>query len=278
MDTVFFIASKLVWAVLSPASLILVLVVGGWFCLLVGWQKRGRGLVSVAALLLVLIGFLPLGEWLIARLENRFPANPALPETVDGIIVLGGAIDAHRTALWEQPQVGGAAERIMAFLDLGARYPAARRLYTGGSASLVNQQYKEADIADQVFYQLGHVNHGVIFENQSRNTEENARFSRELVSPQPGENWLLITSAFHMPRSVGAFCAQQWPVLPYPVDHLSTRGELWRVEFKVQEHLNTLDTAIREWVGLIAYRLTGRTTDLLPGPDTCPPQDELSAG
>ncbi|MFM1897339.1 MAG: hypothetical protein RLZZ385_2413 [Pseudomonadota bacterium] len=269
MNTLFFIASKLVWAVLSPASLILLLVVGGWFCLLVGWQKKGRGLISLAALLLVLIGFLPVGEWVMAPLEGRFPSNPALPPNVAGVIVLGGTIDPLKTELWGQPQLGEAAERITAFLDLAARYPTARHLYTGGSGSLVNQDYKEADVADQVFYQLGFVNHGVVFENQSRNTFENAQFSKELMVPQPGETWILITSAFHMPRAVGVFCAQQWPVLAYPVDHRTRRGDLWRVEFKVLEHLDDLDGAIREWVGLLAYRLTGKTAALLPGPTTC---------
>jgi len=269
MDTIFFWASKIVWMVITPGSLIMLLAVGGWLCLAFNWQRAGRRLVSLAALLLVLIAFLPMGEWLIAPLENRFETNPTLPAQIDGIIVLGGAINPYYTELWEQPQIGGAAERLTAFIDLGNRYPNAKLLFTGGSGSLLRQDFKEADVVDQVFYQLGYVNHRVQFESQSRNTYENAQYSKEMLQPKPGETWLLVTSAFHMPRSVGVFCGQGWPVIPYPVDHIHRRNQLWRVELSVTGHLSDLETAIREWVGLVAYRVTGRTSDLLPSLTSC---------
>lgn len=270
MDTVFFWISKLVWLVISPDSLLFLLVVGGWLCLVLHWQKMGRRLIALAALLFLLIGFLPLGEWLIAPLENRFPTNPALPATVDGVIVLGGTVDPELSVLWGQPEISDAAERLTAFVDLANRYPAARLVFTGGSGSLLQQEHKEADVVDEVFFQLGYVNHPVQFEGESRNTYENAVNSKQLVHPVPGETWLLVTSAFHMPRSVGVFCAQQWPVLPYPVDHISRRGQLWRVEFDVLNHLNKLDTALREWLGLAAYRFSGKTSSLLPSAADCP--------
>ena len=271
MDTLFFWVSKLVWLLISPDSLLLLLVVGGWLCLAFKWQKLGRRLVSLAALVLLLIGFLPLGEWLVSPLENRFPTNPALPDRVDGIIVLGGTTDPLLSSLWEQPELGDAAERLTGFLDLANRFPTARLLYTGGSGSLLNQEYKEADTVDQLLYQLGYVNHRVEFERESRNTFENAVNSKALVNPQPGENWILITSAFHMPRSVGIFCAQDWPVIPYPVDHISRRGQRWRVELDVLEHLSSLNTALHEWIGLLAYRATGKTRHFLPARDGCNP-------
>jgi uncharacterized SAM-binding protein YcdF (DUF218 family) len=264
---VFFWISKLAWMVISPGNLLVLLVLAGWICLGFKWHMLGRRLISLAALLMLLIAFLPLGEWLIAPLEKRFPTNPPLPEQVDGIIVLGGSVDPYLSSLWQQPQLNGSADRLAAFLDLSARYPTARQVFTGGSGSLTQQEFKEASIANDVFYQLGYVNHAVIFESESRNTYENAVNSKELLQPQPGETWILITSASHMPRSMAVFCAQDWRVLPYPVDHSSQPGNLLRIEFSMLEHLSQLDLALKEWVGLVAYRFSGRTERLLPAVD-----------
>ena len=115
--------------------------------------------------------------------------------------------------------------------------------------------------------QVGLAERAIIFESESRNTSENARNSKELITPGNNENWLLITSAFHMPRSIGVFCQEQWIVQPYPVDHYSQKGNLLRVDFSFGENLSVLGVAIREWVGLVAYRISGRTDRLLPGID-----------
>lgn len=102
-------------------------------------------------------------------------------------------------------------------------------------------------------------------ERRSRNTYENAVFTKALVAPKPGERWLLVTSAYHMPRSVGLFRRAGFLVEPYPVD--------WRIGERVfafenvsADGLFRTDIAVREWLGLLAYRLSGRTGELLPGP------------
>ena len=149
-------------------------------------------------------------------------------------------------------------------------YPEARALFTGGSGTLFNQQYKEADIIDEFFAGLGYSGEKLLFENESRNTYENALFGKKLIQPKFGENWILITSAFHMPRSMGSFCRQGWPLIPYPVDHGSQKGNLLRVDFDFRGNLSGLSTAIHEWVGLLAYYLTDKTSRLFPGPtDFC---------
>ena len=265
MDTLFFIASKLIWAVISPDSLIVLLGVLAWLALAFGWQKLSRHLLALCALLLILIGFLPVGEWLIAPLENRFVTNAALPQRVDGIIVLGGALSPVQSNAWGQAELGGAAERLTSFLYLASLYPEAQLVFTGGSGSVSAQQFKEADSVRILFEQLGLRERAIFYESESRNTSENAQYSKQLVSPAPDSTWLLITSAFHMPRSIGVFCQQEWVVQPYPVDHYSRKGDLMRVEFSFAGNLGLLGTAINEWVGLIAYRVSGRTSQLLPG-------------
>lgn len=267
MDTVFFFASKLIWAVISPDSLIVILGVGAWLALVAGWTKLSRRLLSLCALLLIIIASLPVGEWLIAPLENRFQANSALPANSDGVIVLAAAIDPVMSEIWGQVEFDKEGERLTAFRYLAELYPGAQLVFTGGSGTLANQQYKAADYARFLFEQLQLGERAIIYESESRNTTENATNSKALVNPQAGETWILITSALHMPRSVAIFCQQQWPVHAYPVDHESRTGNLLRVQFNFASNLSLLRSAVREWAGLVAYRLTGRSDRFLAGDD-----------
>jgi len=264
MDTLFFLASKIIWAIISPDSLIVILGVGAWLALALGWQKISRWLLALCALMLLIIGSLPVGEWLISPLENRFAANSALPARVDGIIVLGGFLNPVKSNAWNQAELESAADRLTSFQYLARLYPDAQLIFTGGSGSVTNQEFKEADSVQFLLEQLGMGDRAIIFESESRNTFENAVNSKRLVSPAVDSNWILVTSAFHMPRSVAIFCEQDWPVYPYPVDHYSERGNLLRVQFDFANNLSTLRTAVREWTGLVAYRITGRTSQFLP--------------
>jgi uncharacterized SAM-binding protein YcdF (DUF218 family) len=276
MDTLFFWASKLVWALISPDSLLVILLASGTVLLFLPSHpflyKLGRRILALTCALALLVAFLPVGEWLLYPLERRFTANPELPARVDGIIVLGGALNATRSSAWGQAETDDAAERLNAFVSLARRFPDARLVFTGGSGGLSTQDFKEADYLPTLFQEAGLGERTLEIENQSRNTWENAVFSKNLVKPQAGENWVLITSAFHMPRSTGIFCQQQWPVVPWPVDHHSDRQRLWRVELQFAGHLLELRTASKEWVGLLAYYLTGKTDRLLPAETThCTP-------
>tara|TARA_B110000858_G_scaffold198442_1_gene265074 strand:- start:37464 stop:38294 length:831 start_codon:yes stop_codon:yes gene_type:complete len=265
MDTAFFLASKIIWALISPDSLIVILGVSAWITAMLKWQRISRSLLSSCALLLLLIGFFPVGEWLIAPLENRFTTNAALPSEVDGIVVLGGTILPRLSKIWQQPELNSAAERLSNFLYLARLYPSAQLVFSGGNGVVTEQEFKEAEMAQILFEQLGLAERAIIFESESRNTSENAKNSKALLTPTDEENWLLITSAYHMPRSIGVFCQQQWRVQPYPVDHYSQKGNLLRLDFLFSENLSVLRIAIREWAGLLAYRLSGRTDRFLPG-------------
>ena len=264
METLFFWLSKLVWFVIAPESLLLLLVVAAWLLLLRGalrWAKRVLGLVAIALLVLAVF---PVGEWVTYPLESRFPANPALPDKVDGIIVLGGAEDAVRSAAWQQTQVNDAAERILASVDLARRFPHAKILFTSGSGNPFAQEHRSADVARKLYSELGLDSARIVLEGDSRNTAENVARSKSLVKPVKGETWLLVTSAFHMPRSVGIFCREGWAVIAYPVDHRTLKGDLVRFGASIAGNMNSLSYGIKEWVGLAAYYVTGRTTTLFP--------------
>lgn len=278
-DSVFFTISKLAWALLSPDSIIVLLALGGWLFLISGRHKAARTLIALCTLLLLCLSFLPVGDWLLAPLEKRFPANVALPAQADGIIVLGGAIDPVLSAAWQQAELGGSAERVTTFVYLANLYPDAQLVYSGGSGDLLRQQQREADFAPYLLRQLGLRDRAIVFESESRNTWENAVNSQQLLDIRPDQEWILVTSAFHMPRAVGVFCQRGWEVTPYPVDHWSESGNLWRVQFGLLGNLGELRTALREWLALIAYRVSGRSERLLPSAgNQCPGRSPATTG
>lgn len=150
---------------------------------------------------------------------------------------------------------------------LARRYPNARIVFTGGNANLISTEAKEADYSAPILENLGIARERLIVERNSRNTYENAMFTKELVVPKPGERWLLVTSAFHMPRSVGIFRKAGFDVEAYPVDwRMGGREDLLTFTNMGIDGIMRTDIAVREWIGLVAYRLMGRTGELLPGP------------
>jgi len=267
MDTLFFWISKLAWFVIAPDSLLFLLILCA--CILL-WRKRyrpARRLLGVTVLVLLIVGLFPVGEWVFYPLETRFSANPTLPESVTGIIVLGGAEDALRSELWNQTELGECAERLHSFLTLARQYPQAKLVYTGGSGSLRDQEFKGASVAKMFLEEHGLDLLRLQLEDQSRNTYENATCSKVLVNHSPDETWILITTAWHMPRSVGIFRKVGWPVIPYPVDHWTKPGKLLEIDWDVAGHLRNLKIATKEWVGLLSYYISGKTSALFPDED-----------
>lgn len=264
MDTLFFWISKLTWVVISPDSLLVILAAAGLFLLCKKAYKPAKVLIGTVVFIMIIITLFPLGEWLLYPLETRFATNPKLPDKVDGIIVLSGASNPYGSAYWQQVELNGSAERIFAFMRLIKKYPHAVHVFTGGSGSMKYQQYKHAHTIQKLFQEQGVDTAGVVFEALSRNTYENARFSHAKVKPKPGERWILITTAYHMPRSVGIFQKLRWQVIPYPVDHYTNPENLFRVSTGFAQNLFILKTAAKEWIGLAAYFLTGKTNAILP--------------
>lgn len=260
----FFLLSKLIWLFISPDSLLLILLLITLVLLYKNKIKQAKVLLSTISGVVVFISLFPIGEWLLYPLESHFQNNPTLPAQVDGIIVLSGSEDTLLSSVWNQVEVGNAAERNLSFLTLARKYPKAKLVFTGGTGSLINQEYKAADVAKKLFEQQAFDIKRILFERESRNTYENAIYSKKIVKPLANEKWLLITTSWHMPRSVGIFCKAEWPVIPYPVDHQTNKDNLFRIDFDLLNNLYTLRTAIKEWLGLVAYRLTGKTTSFLP--------------
>jgi uncharacterized SAM-binding protein YcdF (DUF218 family) len=263
----FFYASKVLGFFAIPSNLIILLGIVGALLLRTRFARAGSGLVVGSLVLLAVIGLSPVGNALIVPLEDRFPPWDDRRGAPHGIVVLGGAISPDISHARNTVALNEAAERLTVVADLAKRYPDARIIFSGGSAALLFEERPEAEYALRLLETLGVPPGRVIPEGKSRNTVENARFSRELAQPKPGERWLLVTSAYHLPRSVGVFRQAGFPVEAYPVDW-RTRGsaDILRPFATLGDGLRRTDTAVREWVGLVAYWLSGRSSELFPGP------------
>lgn len=259
-----FVASKLFWAVAAPGNLLLLLLLAGLAALALRRRRLGFALAAAAGLGLLAVAALPLGDWLLAPLEARFPVPP-VPAHIDGIIELGGAVDPAVSEAHGQVALNSAGARVTETLALALRHPEATLLLSGGDASIVPRPgEREADATRRLLVELGVPARRVLVEDRSRNTYENALYSYALAAPKPGETWLLVTSAAHMPRAVGCFRRVGWNVLPYPVDFRTVPHPPFA--FSLEGDLSLLELAAKEWIGLAAYRLLDRTDVLLPGP------------
>lgn len=263
----FFSLSKILWAVFHPGNLLLLSLCVGVVLLWTRWRRAARYVLSLTAAAAFLLATIPVGTALSLALEERFPIPRNLPAKVDGIISLGGVVDQFITEARGQIAVGGGVERLTELAALAQRYPSARLVYSSGSGSLLRQDIKEADVIDPFLRSLGLDPGRVIRENQSRNTYENAVMTRELVRPGTDETWILITSAFHMPRAVGCFRRAGWRVVPYPVDFAYRGDESVSITFSLTGGIGGLAGALHEWIGLAAYWLSDRTSAFFPAPD-----------
>jgi uncharacterized SAM-binding protein YcdF (DUF218 family) len=251
-----------------PTNFLIALALAGALLSLTRFALTGRRIMVAAIVLLALAAFSPLGNILLYPLENRFPAWSAAQGAPDGIVVLGGPIDPDLSAAHDVPVIRTAPDRIVAAAALALKYPKAKIVFSGGSSSLISYEAREADYAAATFESLGVDRARLIMDRASRNTYENAVLSKQLAAPKPGERWLLVTSAYHMPRAVGLLRKVGFAVEPYPVDwHVGRNAAdiLAFTQFSTDGLVRT-DIAVREWLGLVAYRLAGRTSVLFPRP------------
>jgi len=267
MDS-FFTASKVLWFLVAPSNALVLLAVLGLLLRAVRLRRLGGALIVVAVAGWVVLGFSPAANYLFAPLEDRFPQFAQDGRPVTGIIVLGGAEVPEVGLARGVPAFAEAGERAIAFGALARKYPDARLAFVGGSGALLpGGPALEAEMMRLALPDLGIPAARVEFEEKSRNTAENAEFARAVLKPRPGERWLLVTSAFHMPRAMGCFRKAGFDVVAYPVDYRTIGpGGLDDPFSRAASGLNLTDVGVKEWVGLIAYYFSGKTTALFPAP------------
>jgi len=259
----FFIASKLIEDFLLPSNLIGIVAAIGILLLILRRPKAAGSFSGAAAALLLVAGVLPVGKAALLVLENRFP-RPELPKEIAGFVVLGGAVDTHISDERDVIALNEAGERITTAAVLANKYPKARVILSGGLGHLFAGRSKtESAYAGDLLLRMGIPPARIELEERSRNTCENATDSKAMAKPKPGESWILVTSASHMPRAVACFNAAGFPVVPYPVDYRTRASDLRHLPKSIAVGLGAADLAMHEWVGLASYHFL-KGTEFFP--------------
>jgi uncharacterized SAM-binding protein YcdF (DUF218 family) len=251
-----FVLSKLMSAITQPMFWLAL-----WWALallmLQRWRRLAAAMLWCGLVVLGLLGFEAGPQALLRPLENRYPVPTA--ESAGrhvGVIVLGGATE-HSDIYQAHGQVplGQAAERMTVPVGLLRQHPNLQLVFSGGEGRLLATGVSEAELA-KAFYQQQGVDMGrVMLEGGSRTTRENAIQVAALLGKRCQQPWLLVTSAWHMPRSVPEFEAVGCQVTPYPVDFRTGETTAW-TEYSLARSLLLWQTALHEWLGLWVYGVT----------------------
>lgn len=257
----FFSVSKVGWLLIQPIGILVLCFVAIFALTFVRprWPARAFAAFGLASILVA--AQTNAGRLLLQPLENRFARDVADPSPgqVAGIIVLGGGFDGHVTKSRGAFELGESGDRFVAAVLLAVKLPKLPIIVSGGEASLIGATEGDAAIAVRFFEAFGINPERLILESRSKNTHENALYTKAMLPDANGKPWLLVTSAFHMPRAVGAFRRQGVDVTPWPVDFRTTGQETFAFgrDDPIQA-LSELNLAMREWIGIAVYSRTGR--------------------
>lgn len=265
----YFVLSKVIGFFAVPTNVITFVALAALIAMITR-QWYAHHLVIIALTIWVVAAFSPLGTILLTPLEQRFPSLRYPQHQIAGIIVLGGSYDGQTRGYISTIILHEDTDRMAVIAGLAKQYPDAKVIFSGGSGSLFGKTGSgpgEAAIARKLFISFGIEAKRITVEDQSRNTEENARFTAQLIKPKPGSTWLLVTSAYHMPRAMGTFRKSGFNVIAFPVGW-RTHG-WWNFYWPAAtatENFRRIDVAMREWIGLTMYRLLGFSNEWFPGP------------
>lgn len=249
---------------MQPLNLLCLIGIIGFFARF-RYPKCGQKIINLTLIAIIAFGIIPLGPLLITLLERQYPASSAMPSQIDGIIVLGGAFEPAMSRKMGQLSVNDSIERFLCFVDLGKKNPSAMMISSGGNGDILNPDVLESDDAKAFFALTTLNNRDIVYEDKSKNTYENALYSKEIAKPNKGENWVVITSAYHMPRAVGIFQKLDWDIIPYPCD-FKTSGDykIFNNLPNIAMNFSYLNIAIKEIFGMIVYYLTGKSAFIFP--------------
>ena len=263
----FFYLSKIFWFFAQPLNFSILMVALTVVAVLLRWRRTAILTSACAFLVLGLGAWTSLGALMIHPLEDQFQRPVSLPDKVDGIVVLGGGFEGGVNLVRGGYELNSGGDRFVEAAILAARHPEAKVVVTGGTGNMILEGEGDGVTAPRLLTALGVAPGRLTLESQSRNTYENAVFTKDMVNAMPGETWVLITSAFHMPRSVGLFRKAGFEVVPWPSDYRTSGKESIGISRdNPLDSLQNMSIALREWVGLLAYWMVGRTDQLLPSP------------
>ena len=254
-----YLFSKLIWVVLNPLNLLLIILIIGFFFKTINMKIVSKTFFTLSLIFFVIVGIFPTGSLILSKLEKNYPALTILPSYVDGILILGGPSSPGLTREHDQVSFNEAGERLTESVKLIKNYQSSKIIFSGGFGELPHTY-----VAKKFFSEMGIDISYIIFESKSRNTFENILFSKKIINPKESENWLLVTSSFHMSRAINVAEKLDWKFIPYPVDFRTSKKFIsFKPGFALLNNFNSFNLASHEVVGLLSYYLLGRSSKIL---------------
>tara|TARA_B100000315_G_scaffold131342_1_gene120922 strand:+ start:350 stop:1117 length:768 start_codon:yes stop_codon:yes gene_type:complete len=254
-----YLFSKIIWVVLNPLNLLLIFLIIGFVFKIINMKIISKAFYTLSLIFFVIVGIFPTGNIILSKLEKSYPALPTLPSHVDGILILGGPSGPGLTREHGQVSFNEAGERLTESVKLIKNYQSSKIIFSGGFGELSHTY-----VAKKFFSEMGIDISDIIFESNSRNTFENILFSKKIINPKEFENWLLVTSSFHMSRAINVAEKLNWKFIPYPVDFRTSKKLIsFKPGLALLDNFNSFNLASHEVVGLISYYLLGRSSKIL---------------
>ncbi len=256
----FFIASKTLGVFVQPLNLLFSLIGLAGILLIFGKRKiAGKILIWVCALF-ILCGYTQIADLALSILERQtdLPATTQFDEKPLGIIVLGGTTTSNKQVRTDWYHLNSSAERITEAIILAKKYPSALLVFTGGSGDLKGKKNDEALAFRILFEQMDAVQNEVLLEAEAKNTWQNAVNTHAMIKNREIANWLLVTSAFHMPRAIGSFTKAGLDVIAWPTDYRADVIKFPWLTADSTEQFSKLNLLFHELAGIIVYKLSGR--------------------
>ena len=252
-----FFLSKFLWFIFNPFNVLIIAIIIGYLFNLFNLKLLSKFFYIFALFIFFISAVMPTGSYLNYLLEKNFHSQNYLPETIDGILILAGATNPFLSKEHSQINLNGSVERLTESIILIKKYPNAKIIFSGGSGSLQYPDLDHASVAKDFFSNMGIDSNKIYYENKSRNTYESILFSKKIANPKKNEKWLLVTSAFHLNRSLGISEKLKWTFIPYATDFKKSKNFSWGNPFNFLEKISEFDRAMHEWIGLFAYYLLG---------------------
>ena len=257
-----FYLSKILWLILNPFNIFILINFLIIILYVLSFRRLSITIFVINFLFLIIISILPIGNYLIYQIEKEYHSNNEIPESIDGILILGGATNVLMFREYGQISLNGSAERLVESVDIIRKHQNAKVVFSGGSAVLNRPDLGHSDVAKFFYKKMGLNTNRIIFENNSRNTFENILFSKEIIIPKKNEKWLLITSASHMKRAQLVAEKNNWNLIPYAVDFKNFKNFKFTVNLNLLLNINSFQQGLHEWLGLVSYYLMGRTSKI----------------
>jgi uncharacterized SAM-binding protein YcdF (DUF218 family) len=254
-----FYLSKILNFLINPLHILSLIVLIQLFIIFFLQSKKLVIFFSKLFLILFLFfGYNPLSNFLLSKMEDYIQPSKYPIQQLTGVIVLGGSFNSGlESKERNEVSLNSSAERLTKALEIYKKNPRLLIFFSGFSGELKPQGWSESDMAKKFFLDQGVKIDNLIFENQSRNTFENIKYSKDIINNYRG-TWGLITSANHMPRSFFTFKKQGLILEPISVDYKTGTSRMFWINFDISSGLINWNIIFHELIGVAYYKVTNK--------------------